>query len=264
MNDESVSIVATAYDAVYQAVPRSPALWKLWQDHAVGGDFPAEYGHISFVTLDELRALGEGLGLGAGTTLVDLACGMGGPSLWLTHQYGGRLAGIDASPVAVTAATRRAQTAGVADRAKFSVGRFDDSGLRDGEADAVVSFDALQYAPDKRAALGEMARILKPGGRLAITVFEVEPDRVASLLVLGDDPVADYRPLLTEAGFAIDSYEQTPGWQARLEGAYEAILDQAPALTAEMGPGYEPLALEVAVTLQRRPYRGRPTIVASR
>jgi hypothetical protein len=59
--------------------------------------------------------------------------------------------------------------------------------------------------------LKEAARILRPGGRLVFTAFEVEPQRVEGLPVLGVDPVADYRPLLEEQGFAIEFYQETRG-----------------------------------------------------
>jgi hypothetical protein len=110
-----------------------------------------------------------------------------------------------------------------------------------------------------------MARVLKPNGRLAFTVFEVQPERVADLAVLGDDPVDDYRPILERAGFAVESYDETVGWSERVTAAYEAIIERAAALTAEMGAdAYGSLALEVAMTLERRPYRRRVSVTASR
>ena len=62
-----------------------------------------------------------------------------------------------------------------------------------------MSVDAFQYAPDKRAALAEFFRILRPGGRVSIIAFEVDPAKVAGVPVIGADPIPDYRPLL-EAG----------------------------------------------------------------
>jgi ubiquinone/menaquinone biosynthesis C-methylase UbiE len=265
MSSESEAIVAQGYDAVYRAVPRSPTLWRIWLDHAVGPDFPREFSHISFVTLAELGDLSRELHLEAGSTLADLACGMGGPSLWMATQTRAQVIGVDASAVAVELATARAAQLGLASRSAFRVGTFAATGLGAGEADAVLSLDSLQYAPDKAAALQEMARLLKPNARLAFTAFEVTADRVAGLPVLGDDPVDDFQPLLAAAGFDVHSYEETAGWAERVTAAYTAIIDSADALTAEMGvDAYGSLALEVALTLERKPYPRRVTATATR
>ena len=260
-----MSIVVHGYDAVYRAVPHSPTLWRIWQQHAVGVDYPDAFGHISFVALDELRAIGDALHLDDTTTLVDLACGMGGPSLWLVKTFGGRVVGVDASPVAVSASTARAATLGLGDRSDFGVGTFAESKLDSGAGDALVSFDAIQYAPSKAKVFAEMARVTRVGGRVAFTAFEVVAERVSDVPVLGDDPIDDYRPLLRAAGFAIDSYDETPGWQTRVTNAFQAIVDSAATLEAEMGvEAYGSLALEAALTLDGHPYRRRITAIATR
>lgn len=265
MSSGSEAIVAQGYDAVYGAVPRSPTLWQIWLEHAVGADFPGDYSHISFVTLAELHNLAGELRLRAGATLADIACGMGGPSLWIATQLPVRLVGVDASAVAVELASARAVRLGLETRSTFHVGTFSATGLSDGVADAVLSLDALQYAPDKAATFHEMARVLKSNGRLAFTAFEVQPDRVAGLPVLGDDPVDDYAPLLEREGFDVDAYEENVGWSERVTAAYTAIVERAAALTAEMGAdAYGSLALEVALTLERRPYRRRVAVTATR
>ena len=261
----SETLVADGYDAVYEAVPLAPSLWELWREHAAGPDFPTEFSHISFVTLAELERVAGALQPADGATLVDLACGMGGPSLWIAAPRAIDLIGIDASPVAVRSATDRADRLGLAARATFRVGTFAHTGLPDASADAVVSFDALQYAPDKAAALTEMTRVLRPGGRVAFTAFEVIAERVADLPVLGDDPVDDYAALLDRAGLHVDTYEATRGWSDRVTGAYSAILADATNLAREMGEqGYTALATEVAITLEREPYRRRVFVVATR
>jgi ubiquinone/menaquinone biosynthesis C-methylase UbiE len=262
---ETVALVGAGYDAVYEAVPRAPTLWQLWREHAAGADFPSDFSHISFVTLAELRHLGVELGMARGGTVIDLACGMGGPSLWFASEFPIEVVGIDVSAVAVDLAGVRAGRLGLDRPGSFRVGTFANTGLPAGAAAAAVSFDALQYAPDKNAACAEMARVVQRGGRIGITAFELDADRVRDLPVLGDDPVGDYAPLLEQAGFRVDSHEETPGWDARLANSYRAILDHAEDLRREMGDaGYGSLALEVALTLERRPYARRVLITATR
>lgn len=55
------------------------------------------------------------------------------------------------------------------------------------------------------------------------------------LPVLGVDPTVGYTPLLTEAGFKVDVYEETAGWADRVYATFNALVDATDALTAEMG-----------------------------
>src|SRR5438876_551530 len=55
------SIVAQGYDAVYDAIPRSPTLLRLWKQLVAGDDYPDDFYHISFITLSDLRHLGGAL-----------------------------------------------------------------------------------------------------------------------------------------------------------------------------------------------------------
>jgi SAM-dependent methyltransferase len=126
-----------------------------------------------------------------------------------------------------------------------------------------MSVDALQYVPNKRVALGEVARLLSPGGRLVFAAFELDPDRVAGLPVLGDDPVSDYRGLLREVGFRVVSYDETPGWRDRVDRTYSALLAARDALAPEMGEqALGALLMEVTLTLEVGPYRRRILAVA--
>ena len=263
MTTTDESRVAAGYDLVYEAIPRSQTLARIWREHACGPDYPAGFEHISFITLDELRTFIRELRLAPGSRLVDLACGMGGPGLWIAREAEAELIGVDISPVAVAAATTRARSLGLDGRARFQQGSFADTGIEPGSAAGVMSVDALQYAPAKPAALAEIARILAPGGRLVVACFELEPERVAGLPVFGADPVADYRDLLDATGFDVLRYEETAGWLERLTAAYQAALDNRAQLTEEMGePAAQALAGEITLTLQLHPYRRRVLAVA--
>ncbi len=265
MSSDDLQRVAAGYDAVYAAVPTSPTLARVWREHALGADFPEGFEHISFATLAELRIIASELRLDTGSMFVDLACGMGGPGLWVARETGAALTGIDVSLVAVAGARERAARLGLANIAQFSGGTFAQTGLSDAAFDGAMSVDALQYAPDKQAAMDEVARIVRPGGRLVFACFEFDAARVAGLPVLGTDPVSDYRPLLERAGFKVSSYSETPGWRARLTSAYQGIADAKTSLTAEMGDaGCSSLLGEVAVTLQVQPYRSRVLVSATR
>ena len=265
MSNDDLQRVAAGYDAVYAAVPNSPMLARIWREHALGADYPEGFEHISFVTLAELRTIARELRLDAGSSFVDLACGMGGPGLWIARESGAKLSGIDLSAAAVAGARERAARLDMANTAQFSFGTFAATGLSDAAFDGAMSADALQYAPDKQAALDEVARILRPGGRLVFACFEFDAARVAGLPVLGTDPVGDYRPLLERAGFDVASYSETPGWRARLTGAYQSIVDATTSLTDEMGvAAYSSLLGEVAVTLQVQPYKSRVLAAATK
>lgn len=258
-------IVLAGYDAVYAATPNSPTLRRLWHEHAEGLDYPEQFGHVSFVTLPELRRMAAELRLDPGDTLVDLGCGRGGPALWVARETRARLVGVDFSPVAVQQASARAVELGLAGQAQFVVGSFADTGLETDSAEGAMSEDAIQYAPDKRQAISEAARILRSGGRFVFTAFELDPDHATGLPVIGADPIDDYRPLLTEAGFSVEIYEEVPGWPEPMTTTYSALLNASEALKQEMGEvASQALFLELSITLQQQPYRRRVLVAATR
>jgi len=256
--------IASGYDTFYAAWGKSPMLRTLWREHVTGPDYPEEYAHISFLPLDQLRSVADALRLTSASTFADLACGAGGPGLWVSNQTGAALVGIDLSAAAVARATERAEALGLTSRATFRQGSFESTGLGDASIDAAMSIDALQYAPDKAAGLRELARIVRSGGRLSLVAFELDGTRVEGMGVW-EDPVGDYRPLLADAGFDVISYEQIPGWSESVKAGFGAVVDQQDALAAEMGnDAAGALALEAAITLQLEPYCGHVLAVAER
>ncbi len=262
---QNEAAVAAGYDRVYASAPKSATLAELWRPRAGGPDFPVEAANISFLTLVELRAAVDALGLGADDVLADLACGAGGPGLWVASQSGCRLVGVDLSAKGIAAAADRAAALGLSDRASFRVGSFAATGLADASVDGVLTVDALQYAPDKAAAYAEMARILRPRRRAVIAVLEVDADRVQGVPVLGDDPIVDHRPLLEAAGFTVDVYEESIGWWERMQAAYGGVLEAETVLRGELGDeAFDSLALEMTLTLQLQPYPRRVIAVATR
>jgi len=264
IGDGVFDAVRTGYDAVYTALPRSDTFNRLWRSNAYRDQFPAEFAHIGFLTLSEAQHLLELLAPASGEVVVDVACGTGGPGLWIAQQTGTSLIGVDPSPAGLAAARQRAARTGLDDRSRFEQGSFEHTHLTGSSADVVMSIEAFQYAPNKRAGLREFARILRPGGRLGLICFEADPTKAAGLPILGVDPVIDYRPLLKSAGFDVVAYEETPGWAERVEAAFSAIVSAADTLAAEMGEQASASAVaEAMITLEIQPYPRRILAVAS-
>ena len=264
ISDGVFDAVRTGYDAVYTALPRSNTFNRLWRSNAYRVQFPAEFAHIGFLTLREAQHLLALLAPAPGEVVVDAACGTGGPGLWIAQQSGASLIGVDPSPAGLAAARQRGARTGLAGRSRFEQGSFEHTRLPGSSADVVMSIEAFQYAPDKRAGLREFARILRPGGRLGLICFEADPARAAGLPILGVDPVNDYRPLLTSAGFDVVAYEETPGWAERVQAAFSAIVGAADTLAAEMGEQASASAVaEALITLDVQPYPRRILAVAS-
>jgi hypothetical protein len=69
--------VLDGYDAVYDALPNSRVFTEIWGTNAYGADFPDDFAHIGFLTVDEGGHLLQLLR--GNEVLVDVACGAGGP-----------------------------------------------------------------------------------------------------------------------------------------------------------------------------------------
>ena len=255
-------VVAAGYDAVYAAWSSSARFHELWATNAVDGDIAVGFEHLNFARLVDLDGVRQALGLREGDRLVDLACGAGGPGVWIAQQAGAILLGVDISPVGTALAAARV-VAHDRSGGGFVVGSVDHLPIADRSARGAMSLDSLQYVPDKRAAFLEVARVLVDGGRFVFTAFEVDPARVRDVPVLGVDPVSDYSTPLRDAGLTVDVYEETPGWHERLVAAYSAVIAAETQLRPELGdPAMDALLMEMTLTLQIDPYPRRVFAVA--
>ena len=156
--------------------------------------------------------------------IIDLACGRGGAGLWLAQRSGSSLLGFDLSEIAIEDARKRIPDFGMEGRAKFEPQDIRAIPAKTGEYDFAMCIDSLFIIPDKDAVLAEIFRVLKPGGQFVCFTWEVR--RVMA--------VHDYRPLLTKAGFQIDTYEEVPGWRERQKGMHEELLANKDRLISEM------------------------------
>jgi SAM-dependent methyltransferase len=104
-----------------------------------------------------------------GEHVVDVGCGAGIDSIIAARMVGpaGNVIGVDMTPTMVEKAREGAKEAGL-ENVEFRHGLAESLPATDGWADVVISNGVLNLFPDKLAGLQEMARVLKPEGRLQI------------------------------------------------------------------------------------------------
>ncbi len=112
-----------------------------------------------------------------GDRVVDVGSGSGFDSLIAARmvQPEGRVVGVDMTPAMVEKASRSAERMGL-QNVEFRRGYGEELPVDDEWADVVISNGVLNLIPDKEAGLGEMARVLRPGGRLQIGDILVEKE----------------------------------------------------------------------------------------
>jgi len=133
--------------------------------------YPAgEYvGQESFMRAAEIRRLAHQARVGPGVPVLDLCCGVAGPGRMITAESGCHYLGVDQSARAL--ATARQLAGGLPCR--FEQAHLPP--LPEGRFEVVFLLETMLAFPDKDALMGEVARVLEPGGRFAFTVEEGRP-----------------------------------------------------------------------------------------
>jgi len=104
----------------------------------------------------------------AGKRLIEIGCGRGGFSAWLARQGPAEVVAIDFSPAAVEKGAAFGREAGLANL-RFEVGDIQAIAHADASFDVAVSCETVEHVPDPARAVRELARVLRPGGRLLLT-----------------------------------------------------------------------------------------------
>jgi arsenite methyltransferase len=173
-----------------------------------------------------------------GEVVLDLGSGGGIDVILSARRVGptGRAIGVDMTDEMLDLARRNAATAGVPN-VEFRKGEIEDLPLADAEADVVISNCVINLSADKPRVLAEAFRILKPGGRFAVSDIVVRGEIPAGIrrslelwagCVAGALAEEEYRRLLVEAGFEAVEIEPT-----RVYGQEEIEMALGPAGPAD-------------------------------
>ncbi len=192
------------------------------------------YSHEDLIAVPEGANLGLGCGnpqaiadLQPGETVLDLGSGAGFDCFLAAAKVGprGRVIGVDMTPQMITKARANAQRDGY-DNVEFRLGEIEHLPVADASVNAIISNCVINLSPDKANVFAEAFRVLRPGGRLAISdvvAFAPIPDEVRDDLALlsncvsGAEEAGVVERLLQDAGFEhvrVDAKEESKTFMA--------------------------------------------------
>ena len=139
---------------------------------------------------------------GPGDTVLDVASGTAAVAIELARRHGCKIVGVDQSPEMLDAGRARVAAAGLAERIELREGRAEDLPFDDAAFAGLTFTYLLRYVDDPAATMRELARVVKPGGRIAMLEFSV-PSRAL--------PRAAWEAYV-RAGLPVAGRAVSPGW----------------------------------------------------
>ncbi len=184
--------------------------------------FGEDIGQNSWLTAEELNRFLGWLELKPHSHVLELACGAGGPTMYLAERAGCPVIGLDTHEKGIAIANQLAAERGLSSRLQFQCGDaarplpFEDAAF-----DALLCIDSINHLPGRPAVLCEAFRVLKPGGRFVFTdpiivTGQLSSEEIATRSSIGFflfTPPGFNEQWLAEAGFKLlrveDSSEAT-------------------------------------------------------
>jgi SAM-dependent methyltransferase len=204
-----------------------------------------DMGQSSWLTAKEWLGFADRLAIGAGSAVLEVGSGSGGPAVHLALARGCRVTGVDINEHGVRNSTELARTRGVADRTEFrAVDASRPLPFPAESFDAVLSNDAMCHIRDRGAVLRDWHRVLRPGGRVLFTdamvlTGIVSHEELATRSSIGFYlfvPPGENERLLGAAGFRVLEVEDvTAGAEQVAHRWHDARVQQQEALVAREG-----------------------------
>jgi cyclopropane fatty-acyl-phospholipid synthase-like methyltransferase len=117
---------------------------------------------------EKILLLGERLGLGPGSRVLDIASGRGGPALLLAEAFGCRVHGVEIEPAFQAVAVERAAAAGLSDRLSFELGDGVEPVFEHASYDAALCLGASFVFGSLADTVDALAHAVRPGGHVAV------------------------------------------------------------------------------------------------
>jgi SAM-dependent methyltransferase len=160
------------------------------------------------------EAVFDAAGVGEGTLMLDAACGAG-LALAMAYDRGAEVAGVDASRALLEVARERVSDA------ELRLEDIEEISFGDDTFEVVTSFNGVQFAEDRVAALRELGRVARPGGAVVVTTW-AEPDRNDMTAIL-----AALRPLMPPPPDAGPHSDEEGPFALSRPGLVEELLSRA-------------------------------------
>jgi ubiquinone/menaquinone biosynthesis C-methylase UbiE len=183
-------------------------------------------GQNSFITVDEYRAWSPLLNVKPDQYVLEIACGSGGPAVFLAQLLNCRLVGVDVNENALATAKQLVEAAGLQTRVQFQYADANQQlPFEDETFDGLVCFDAINHLADRAQVLQEWHRLLKPVTRILYTdpiivtgsMSNAEMSTRSSIGFYVFTPAGENEKLLEQNGFRLIHREDTTDVITQLE-----------------------------------------------
>jgi ubiquinone/menaquinone biosynthesis C-methylase UbiE len=206
-----------------------------------------DYDQDHFGGLAAVDMLAEKAGIGAGSHVLDVCSGLGGPARYLAHRLGCRVTGLDITRSRHEGAVRLTALVRLDHLVDFRLGNALDMPFADATFDVVIGQEAFAHVPDKPRLIAECARVVRPGGTVAFTdilrrdgLSMAEFERLRRGMTFQSlESLEGYSALLAECGCSVIAPEDLSAWWTEvLKGRLEMYRSLKDTTVAKFGAAH--------------------------
>ena len=199
---------------------------EVWGEHIHHGLFVRGDESVEEATEALIRKVAGAAQIKSGDRICDVGCGYGGAARWLAKNMGAHVTGLTLSEAQATYAQVQPDEDGIPGPVVL-LRDWLENGLPDNHFDAVIAIESTTHMPERRRVFSEIARVLKPGGRLVACIWMTSEDpsdrTIRHLLepicregrLAGMGSASENRAWIEAAGLIVESVEDLSRQVAR-------------------------------------------------